>query len=411
MSERFVATDIAIIGGGLAGTSLLAHLGAVGWTGDVTIIDDGEFPLEMRMWSWWSQGDMLLDSAATVHYMVARCASDTWVKTGSLTPFAYRTITGTALNEAAAALTMGAVHVTRVCGKAVAVSREADSTVCVVDTPHGLVEVRAPRMYDSVGIGCAIEAGPSVPRLDFVGWRVHSTAAAFTPGVMTFMDFRTDQSHGLAFVYVLPITVHDALIDHTVYVTGWAAPPIDHERRIREYLSAVCGVRHVTLVQVEEGPISLALPERPAREATQIGAAAGAVKLSTGYAFARIQRHCAVIADAVVAGEPDPPLATSGRLTRVLDRVLLGVIRAEPQAGQMMLEALVRRLHWRLLLAFLDEDVCVRDLLRLCSRVPPTVFVRAIVKCLRRKLTPRDSGRRRTELIPAGERASSDVES
>lgn len=411
MSDRTVATDIAIIGGGLAGMSLLAHLGASGWRGDVTVIDDGARPLETRTWSWWSRGELLLDDAATAHYPVARCASDTWVKVGSLEPYTYRTITGVALSETVRALISDRVRVTRVTGTAVAVSCRGSGTVCAVETADGPVHVRADRAYDSVGIGRDAGIAPSVPRLDFMGWHADSGADAFTPGVMTLMDFRTDQSRGLAFVYVLPRSARHALIEHTIYVTDAAAPPVDHERHVREYLAGVCGIGGVALTKIEEGPIALDVARGKQGSATPIGVAAGAVKLSTGYAYARIQRHCGAIADAVVAGEPDPPPPASRGLARLLDRILLGIIHAQPSAAQMMCEALVRRLDWELLLTFLDEDASVRDQLRVCARVPPTVFVRAVLGRPRRRAQASARARGHSAPLPAGEHVSNGVES
>ena len=410
MNGRIVATEIAIIGGGLAGMSLLAHLGASGWRGDVIVIDDGAYPIETRCWSWWSRGELLLDDSATAAYLAARCASDTWVKVGSLEPYAYRTITGAALSETVSALICDRVRVTRLSGTAVAVSRSDDGAVCSVETTDGTVWVRAERVYDSVGIGRHHHNATSLPRLDFIGWKVHAETAVFTPEVMTLMDFRTDQSNGLAFVYVLPVGSHDALIDHTVYVTDAAATPVDHERLTRDYLATVYGSFDVTLVKVEEGPIPLDEPRVQSSAATLIGVAAGAVKLSTGYGFARIQRHCGAIADAVAAGEPDPPPPQSRGLARLLDRILLGIIHAQPGAAQTMFEAFVRRLDWEHLLAFLDEDASLRDQLRVCVRVPPTVFVRAAFGRPRRRSQALATAPGSSATLPAGERVTDGVE-
>ena len=312
MSVRDMAIDIAIIGGGLAGMSLLAHVRASGWRGDVIVIDDGAYPLEDRTWSWWSRGDLLLDDAATAQFPSARCASDTWVKTGSLEPYAYRTITGAALSQTVSALASTGVRVTHVPGTAVAVSERDGAQACIVETADGRVAVRAARIYDSVGVGSERGARSGVPRLDFTGWRVRSATA---------------------------------------------------------------------------------------------------VKLSTGYAFARIQRHCEEIADAVVAGRPDPSPPASRGLARILDRILIGIINAQPNAAQTMLEALVRRLDWGHLLAFLDEEASVRDYIRVCLRVPPTVFVRAGVGVMRRATKRGYQARYNSAARTAGERVSGVVES
>ena len=70
---------------------------------------------------------------------------------------------------------------------------------------------------------------------------------------------------------------------------------------------------------------------RPDPRVHAIGTVAGAVRPSSGFAFARIQRHCRAIAQAVAAGAEPPGRVGSARAA-LLDRVFLRALRADPAA-------------------------------------------------------------------------------
>lgn len=377
MTAPHVAADAVVVGAGAAGLSLLAHLGAAGWEGSVAVIDNGAHPLERRSWAWWSQGDLLLDPFATARFTHARFAGAGWERTAELAPYAYRSITGNALRAACVALAGERIRLEWVDGAVRSISHDGVDPVCTVGTSAGHIAVSGRHMFDSAGVGHDRSERMRSPHLDFLGWRVRCDRDVFDPHVVTLMDFRTSQEHGIAFIYVLPLTAREALVERTVFVVHRESEPLDHPDHLRRYLDHLCGVRDAQVLAVEEGIIPLATPGAR-NEAVPVGTPAGAVKMSTGYAFERIQRHSERLAAALVGGGGAARPPSSGRWWAALDRALLTLMREDPAGGREVLETLLRRSSASDLLRFLDEDLSPWRQARVYLRLPLWRFVKAL---------------------------------
>ncbi len=419
MDSRLLRADAAIVGAGAAGLSLLAHLGRAGWRGTVVVVDDGATPLAERNWAWWSTGEGLLDAHATVVHGRARVAGRDWTRDLDLTPYAYRTITGEDLRAFATAPGQSVHAVEWVAGTATGVRRHREGVEVEARAPDGgRVLIRSPQVFDSVGLAVPGHAVAG-PHLDFTGWGVWADRDVFTRDLVTFMDFRTAQDHGVAFMHVLPTSPRVALVERTLYASGGEADELDHEPHLLRYLDEVLGAPDAEWSVVQRGTIPLDDPARSASGVaglTLLGSPAGAVKASTGYAFARIQAHSARIAaamvrdaarargaararddadgrdeargadDATLAGGDEAPARGDGvdvpgpassRWYARLDRALLAAVREDPDGARRFLEELLLRATPEQLLRFLDEDLPLRQQLSLGARLPFGVFPRA----------------------------------
>ncbi len=229
--------------------------------------------------------------------------------------------------------------------------------------------------------------------LDFLGLHVECPNDAFEPGTATLMDFRTDQSSGVAFMYVLPTSARSALVERTVFAQSRAADPrvadprvaeCDQEEFVVEYLTQCLGVNSYQVTGCEIGVIPLDRRPRAAPKGSviPIGARAGMVKASTGYGFERIQRHSAAIASCLSEGRSPTHATPTHRWNRALDNALLTVLRDDPANALSFLETLLTRNPVQRVLAFLDEDASLHAQLRLFATLPMAPFVRSQVRAV-----------------------------
>ncbi len=296
-----VLVDIAVVGGGAAGLSLLAHLAGAGWEGSLALIDDGKVPLTEKSWAWWSQDDDLVNKAATSRYPRALVAGHGWARVLDLAPYDYRVITGDALLSAAMGRAAARIEVRHVTG--VATHLDPQGTVMVEREDDVGVEVVAEWVFDSVGIGSGRtrETDGGLSRLDFHGVVVTTRHPVFDPQVMTLMDFRTSQADGLSFMYVRPVSACEALVERTTFVLPDGH--VDHAPGLHVYIDEVLGIETCDMRLAETGTIELGATRVSSRgPIVATGSAAGAVKASTGFAFGRIQRHSAALAASLVLG-------------------------------------------------------------------------------------------------------------
>ena len=396
--------DAVIVGGGASGLALAGHLATTSWRDhSVLVVDDGSLPLDARSWAYWSAAPAPLDwfdrasSQVFDRFWVNSAAGQHLVRLGS---YRYRVVRGPDLERAVNGVLHRAEGFRRVAGHVTAIEDGEQQATVTVDGQR----VRADWVFDSVGLSGVGVSGVAPPRtkppgvgrsgvgattlpsgrlsMAFTGWRVQTRGDVFDPEALTLMDFRTGQDHGLAFLHVLPTSARSALVEHTRFVScdvGGVDAGNVAEAALDGYLRDVLGVAGHRVVGVERGSIGLQ-PRAAAgtgQRVVPIGAQAGMVKPSTGYAYARIHRHCEALAWSLATrGHPfDVPQPL--RRYALLDQVLLDAVVEEPLHVVHAFEQLFRHNPGDRVLAFLDERVSLAQELALVRSLPKGPFLRA----------------------------------
>ena len=208
----------------------------------------------------------------------------------------------------------------------------------------------------------------------FKGWLIETATPAFNPEVMTFMDYRLEQKGETRFVYVLPFSENQALVEFTVFSPTLCTAE-EYQSALQQYVEEFLEIKDFRIVEEEFGVIPMTDdPFTPTAEGRviHIGTAGGFVKASSGYAFKRTQRKLRSFAEAwEQTGAPEPALLKSDWQYRFFDSVMLRVLRENAVSGKDFFTQLFRELPAPLVLRFLDEDSTFAENIRLLS-VPPT---------------------------------------
>ena len=316
--------DVAIVGAGGAGLSLLHQLALSGPAGlRVALVDPvdrlSEHP-DDRTWCFWDDGFSDVDSALTQTWSRVQVTAPGRAQVLDLAPLRYAMLRGSdyyALVEAETA-SLDVVHV-----GAAATSIHDGSAGAVVRTTAG--DVVARWVFDSRP---APPARPGATRLlqHFRGAVVRTGVDLFDPDLATLMDFGTPQpERGLSFGYCLPLDARSALVEYTEF----SPAVLDDEGyagALGTYLDTVLGAAPYEVEHVEQGVIPMTdakFSRRAGRRTFRIGTAGGATRASTGYTFSAMQRQARSIAAALRRGhEPLPPRAYPRRHT-LMDAAML----------------------------------------------------------------------------------------
>ena len=374
--------DAVIAGGGLAGLSLAGHLAAGGWRDRRVLIVDDAGPVSAVSWGFWSRPDGLLDDAVSRTYDLIRIHADGAERILPLRPYRYRVVRRPDLVRVVHGLIRHCPGFEIRSGRVEDV-RDGPTTVeTIVDGQA----VHSRWAFDSV---TRPPASPPVDaRLAFTGWEVVSDRPSFDPAVPTLFDFRTAQSGGARFAYILPADPYRALVELTQFVPPDVEPPSSWARSagLATYLRDVARCSAYRTVRTESAVIPLrARPEvRRGRRVLAIGARGGLIKASTGYAYQRIQRDSRAIAASLVRHGHPFGAFRSRRRHRLLDAVLLRVLDREPARLEQIFARLFAANPADRVLRFLDEDTSLRDELRLIATLPPAPFLRASTAALAR---------------------------
>ena len=375
--------DIAVLGGGLAGLSLVLQLLARGVTARITIVEPRDSYSDDRTWCFWDTEDhpfrhLIADRWPVWHVHDRTRAYACGGGAHAYARLASGDVYAHALDRIAQAPNVRLWQGTRV--------RHLEGRR--VQTDAGTLD--ADLVYD--GRPPRLPETSSGPRLlqQFVGRRIATDRDAFDSGACQLMDFRLPQTHGIAFLYVLPHGRREALVEATVF----AATKVPGDRldaMLDDALAARLEARVETLGE-ERGAIPMVpnLGERaPSPGVIPIGTRAGAPRGSTGYAFLPIQRHSRALADRLVRGDPRP-VRMRGHLTDWLDRVFLARLVQAPEQAPGDFGRLFGRVAPDRLVRFLMERGGVLDHLAVMSALPTGAFLRhAAAVSLPRAVRPR----------------------
>lgn len=369
--------DAVIAGGGLSGLSLAAHLADRGW-GDrsVLIVDDAGASPSAVSWGFWSAEPGLLDAAVSRAYDRVRIHAGGRPRELPLGRYRYRVVHRSDLASVVGRRLERCPGFQIRAGRVEEIRDDGGRATVIVDGEA----IGCTWAFDSVTMPAA--TSPVDARLAFTGWEVRCARPVFDSAVPVLFDFRTPQSEGSRFVYVLPEAPDHALVELTEFVPRRARPPTTADRRVglAEYLSEVARVDDYTVLRTESAVLPLRV--HPARRRTgrilAIGAAAGLLKASTGYAFARIQRDSAAVAASLVQHGHPFAIPAPRRWHALLDAILLDVLDRDPAQLELAFARLFARNPAERVLRFLDERSPFRDDLRLMASLPPAPYLRAL---------------------------------
>lgn len=204
----------------------------------------------------------------------------------------------------------------------------------------------------------------------FLGIELRADRPVFDAATATIMDFNVDQSHGFAFMYVLPISDTQALLEYTLFSDTVLKKDV-YRAEIRRYAERFSSMARWEEVREEFGVIPMVAGDWTPGEGRiqRIGAAAGLAKASTGYTFSRIQRDSEHIANSLSQGRLHRP-PPSGLRKTWMDAMILRILRENPTHAVEIFETLFRKNGFDPMLRFLDEKSSFADDLRLMASVP-----------------------------------------
>jgi lycopene beta-cyclase len=374
--------DVIIVGAGVAGSRLLAHLLASPWrTRSILVIEREPADHRDHMLAFWTDRSSALDPLIEYRWRALRAV--TADGTGRPVPLAAGCYVATRRARVTAPVGELPPGVTRLTGEVEA----------IVDEPEGAAVRVGDRWYRGAWVfdSRPPAPGPASVRLvqRFTGWTVTSAELRLDPNVATLFDFRTAQSGGICFIYVLPLAGDRVLVEH-VHMGPTGATRDEPDDALRTYLRDQLGQAEgtYTIIAREQGssPLSDARHvRREGRRICTIGVRGGRLKPSSGYALTRIERDSAAIVRSLTRHGHPYRIPRNSWLYGVFDAIFLWVLAREPARAPVIFAALMRRPGPTL--RFLDERGHVRDLLLLLVTLPTLVFLRAALRwlCARRR--------------------------
>ncbi|MFY7920234.1 MAG: beta-carotene 15,15'-dioxygenase, Brp/Blh family [Chryseotalea sp.] len=215
----------------------------------------------------------------------------------------------------------------------------------------------------------------------FYGWRIIMEEKKFDTSTATLMDFDIPQQGNCQFVYVLPFSENEALVE----VTKFGKTKIDREEAkliLRDYGKT----EKYIIKEEEEGCIpmssaALSQEKKVNKNWISTGSRANLIKPSTGYAFLKMAEDATHLSRHV-----ESKSFTTYKREKVsarfqfYDRLLLKIIEQQPERGKVIFQSLFKKIQTKEVLTFLKEKSSISDELRIFSVLPIFLFLKTAFK-------------------------------
>jgi lycopene beta-cyclase len=371
--------DFVIAGGGLAGLSLACHLKKSALQNrPLCVIDREEKTKNDRTWGFWADEPTLFDDVVSRTWEKFQIVGEDFSRVIPLDGYRYQVIRGTDFYRYAHEMINQAGSVDFKLGTIEDIE-DGRTSACVRVDGQSLC---GRWVFDSLPYRPVRDAPYQRLRMHFRGWEIETPVPAFDPETMTFLDFRTPQEGEMRFFYVLPFSERRALIEYTVF-SRQVLRRTEYEASIRRYLSDVLKISDYTLCSEERGAVPITddpLIRTLGRRVMAIGARAGRIKPSTGYAFMRVQKDSEEIVESLLLHGHPFDVPDDPDLYDVLDAVMLKVMDTRGDHIQKAFTTMFKRNPVDHILRFLDEEATPWQNLMLVATMPPQVFLRAFFK-------------------------------
>lgn len=374
------AVDVAVVGGGCVGLATAVRLAETAGSASVLVVE-GRSGDDGRSWCSWDDGSDPVPEARSASWSRWEVRTDDGTSVGSDPAHPY-VLVRAADRRAAVERRLAASGRVRLVDGSPVTALDEDGNAVVVRTRSGTL--RAGTVLDARGPRCptTTPAGRVVLHQRFVGQWIAADRPVFDPTTVTLMDFTVPQPPGAVhFVYVLPVSPTHALVESTLF-TPDAADPLDHRAAIATSVGRRWALAddewHV--LEEERGCIPMTDVVGESQSGDRIGTVVGTTRPSSGYGFARGNRHSATVAAHLATGARVPAFVDRPR-TRFLDAVFLRFLRHRPDEAPEAFRRLFA-LPGPLVVRFLTERSSVVDDLRIVLALQKTPFLAALVRTL-----------------------------
>jgi lycopene beta-cyclase len=372
--------DYVIAGAGAAGLSLLMHIIDCGKLQDkrILLIDKDPKKANDRTWCFWEKEPGPFQNIVYKEWTKLFFYSDDLSKELKLAPYTYKLIRG---------LDFYTFCFEKIKQHPNIFFLQAAIENISSDQKETSVLVNGKKIYATYIFNSILFQKPTLNRRQywllqhFKGWVIETEHAAFNNDSATLMDFRTDQSRGTAFFYVLPFSANAALVEYTLFSPQLLSQG-EYEAALKNYIEEQLGITGYFIKEKEFGVIPMTNYPFPKRKNNiiNIGTAGGQTKGSSGYTFSNIQKHSSAIVKALV--ETGDPLSGIIEKKRFLfyDSVLLHILFQRKLEGKEIFTLLFTKNKTVSVLQFLDNETSLQGELNIIKSLPMWPFLKAAIK-------------------------------
>lgn len=214
----------------------------------------------------------------------------------------------------------------------------------------------------------------------FMGWKIKTFAPVFTPKKATFMDFSVAQKGNTRFMYILPFSETEALLEYTLFSKDLLSEK-EYEDEIKNYIEKL-GIKSYEILEKEKGNIPMTsynFWDQNSKNIINIGSAGGWTKASTGYTFKNASKKSKALVSFLLK-ENDFRKFHKKEKFWFYDLLLLDILAKKNHVGSSIFSAMFKKGNPSLIFKFLDEETSLAEDIKVILKCPTGLFLKALAK-------------------------------
>lgn len=341
----------------------------------ILLIDENTKKVNDRTWCFWDENN-LFDEIVSKKWNQAIFANEKFNRVLELTPYQYKKINGLDFYELVFKKISENKNIHFLNQKVVDFSELGNH--CVVKTEQETFTCN--KIFNSIYNPEVVTAQTKFPLIHqhFIGWFIKSKEAVFTPNCATFMDFSVKQKGNTRFMYVLPTSSTEALLEYTLFSKNLLSKE-EYEAEIHKYIENL-GITEYEIIEKEQGNIPMTCYpfwKHNTKNIVNIGSAGGWTKASTGYTFKNASKKSKALVQ-FLKSESDFTKFHKKDKFWFYDLLLLDILGSKNELGSKIFSSMFKEGDSRVIFKFLDEETSFSEDLQVIWRCPKMIFVEAL---------------------------------
>ncbi len=328
-----------------------------------------------RTWCFWDESD-LFSAVVSKEWQTAFFANTNFEKNISLNPYRYKMMQGLHFYNFIfdSIFKQPNIHFSNEC----VIDFQDLGNHCVVKTATETYS--CDKIFNSIFDPELLKKQSKYPLLQqhFIGWFVKTKETVFNPDVATFMDFSVAQKGNTRFMYVLPTSTNEALVEYTLFSKD-LLEIAEYENAIKDYLSNL-GATDYEIIDKEHGNIPMTCYpfwQHNTKNVIHIGSAGGWTKASTGFTFKNTIKKSKKLFS-FLSQENDFRKFHKKNKFWFYDLLFIEVLHKDNHEGSNVFSVLFQKGNPILIFKFLDEETTFYQDLQVMLKCPKRLFIKAL---------------------------------
>jgi lycopene beta-cyclase len=341
----------------------------------ILLLDENPKKTNDRTWCFWNQ-ETTFELLVYKEWKRAFFANENFKRNLELSPYHYKMIRG--IDFYNLIFEIISIHGNIHFANQKIINFEELGNYCIVKTQ--IQNYTCNKIINSIYNPSWVENQTKYPLLQqhFIGWFIKSKEEVFDTNAATFMDFSVKQRGNTRFMYVLPTSATEALLEYTLFSKDFLSKE-EYENEIEDYIKKL-GISEYEIVEKEQGNIpmtSYKFWKHNTKNILHIGSVGGWTKASTGYTFKNTTKKSKALIH-FLSKESDFRKFHKTDKFWFYDLLFLDVLYRRNDLGSKVFSALFQKGNPTLIFKFLDEETTFWEDLKVIWKCPKGLFVRAL---------------------------------